>query len=82
MRASISSGGSRPSLLGDLVNSGPVFVGEPNLSWPDYAPFPDTTGSRYSDFKNGAAKSRKKVVYIGSNDGMLHAFDDDTGMSI
>jgi len=73
---------SRPSLLGDLVNSGPVFVGEPNLSWPDYAPFPDSSGNKYSDFKNGAAKSRKKVVYIGSNDGMLHAFDDDTGQEI
>ncbi len=69
----------RLTLLGDLVNSGPVFVSAPNLAWPDTAPFPDSTGSRYSDFKNSSIKNRKKVVYIGSNDGMLHAFDDDTG---
>ncbi len=73
---------ARPSLLGDLVNSGPVFVGAPSLAWPDTAPFPDSTGARYSDFKNGSAKTRKKVVYIGSNDGMLHAFDDDTGKEL
>lgn len=70
---------SRPSLLGDLVNSGPVFVGAPLLRWPDVAPFPTASGSRYSDFKNGAAKERQKVVYVGANDGMLHAFNDDTG---
>jgi len=81
-RSNENSGfGLRPrlSLLGDIVNSGPVFVGKPNLSWPDTAPFPDTSGSRYSDFKNGSAQTRKKVVYVGSNDGMLHAFDDNTG---
>ncbi len=73
---------ARPSLLGDLVNSGPVFVGAPSLAWPDTAPFPDSAGARYSDFKNGSAKTRKKVVYVGSNDGMLHAFDDDTGKEL
>jgi len=73
---------TRASLLGDLVNSGPVFVGAPSLAWPDTAPFPDSAGARYSDFKNGSAKTRKKVVYIGSNDGMLHAFDDDTGKEL
>jgi type IV pilus assembly protein PilY1 len=72
----------RQSLLGDIVNSGPVFVGGASLSWPDTAPFPDSTGSRYSDFKRGIADSRKKVVYVGSNDGLLHAFDDDTGREI
>ncbi len=72
----------RPTLLGDLVNSGPVFVGKANLAWPDVAPFPDTSGSRYSDFKNGIAETRKKTVFVGSNDGLLHAFNDDTGEEI
>lgn len=73
---------TRPSLLGDIVNSGPVFVGEPSLNWPDFAPFPSATGSRYSDYKNGSAKTRKKILYVGSNDGMLHAFDDNTGEEV
>jgi len=68
----------RGSLMGDLINSGPVFVGKPALSWPDYAPFP--TGSEaYSEFKNGSAASRQKMVYVGANDGMLHAFNDSNG---
>jgi type IV pilus assembly protein PilY1 len=68
----------RLSLLGDIVNSGPVFVGEPTINWPDVAPFPEGIDA-YSKFKNGAAKDRKKMVYVGANDGMLHAFDDATG---
>ncbi|MFT5503558.1 MAG: type IV pilus assembly protein PilY1 [Gammaproteobacteria bacterium] len=68
----------RVSLLGDLVNSGPVFVGKPVLSWPDVAPFPED-GNAYSEFANGDAESRQKMVYVGANDGMLHAFNDDTG---
>ena len=69
----------RLSILGDMVNSGPVFVGPPTLNWPDYAPFP-TGAEAYSEFKNDTAViGRTKVVYAGANDGMLHAFDDDTG---
>ncbi|MDH3759928.1 MAG: PilC/PilY family type IV pilus protein [Gammaproteobacteria bacterium] len=72
---------TRVSMLGDIVNSGPVFVGSPTLSWPDFAPFPDGPAA-YSEFKNGPAANRKKMVYVGANDGMLHAFDDDTGEEI
>ena len=68
----------RASLLGDLVNSGPVFVGAPNLAWPDEAPFPVSLEA-YSEFKNSSAANRQKIVYVGANDGMLHAFNDDTG---
>lgn len=71
----------RQTLLGDLVNSGPVFVGAPLLNWPDAAPFP-TGGNGYSSFKNGPAKTRDKIVYVGSNDGMLHGFNDDTGKEV
>lgn len=74
----------RLSLLGDIVNSGPVFVGEPALSWPDYAPFPNNSAGQvpYSDFKNGTAKNRQKMVYVGANDGMLHGFDDSDGKEV
>ncbi|MGD8349902.1 MAG: PilC/PilY family type IV pilus protein, partial [Gammaproteobacteria bacterium] len=68
----------RLSLLGDIVNSGPVFVGEPNVNWPDTAPFPEGSAA-YSEYKNGPAKDRRKMVYVGANDGMLHAFGDDYG---
>jgi len=68
----------RNSLLGDLVNSGPVFVGAPNLAWPDAYPFP-VGMQAYAEFKNGTAASRQKMVYVGANDGMLHAFNDGNG---
>jgi type IV pilus assembly protein PilY1 len=68
----------RLSLLSDLVNSGPVFVGAPGLRWPDKAPFPEGV-DRYSDFKNGPDAARQAMVYTGSNGGLLHGFDADTG---
>lgn len=67
----------RNSVLGDIVHSGPVYVGEPNLFWPDVAPFPTGVDS-YSEYKQAQA-SRTGMLYVGSNDGSLHAFDAATG---
>ena len=41
----------------------------------------------YNNFKNGnrcggSCPSRKEVVYVGANDGMLHAFDAKTGKEL
>jgi type IV pilus assembly protein PilY1 len=69
----------RLSLLSDLVNSGPVFVGAPNLRWPDTYPFPTADGARYSDFKNGPAATRDGMVYAGSNGGKMHGFAETDG---
>ncbi len=73
--------GSRKSLLGDIVNSSPVFVGQAGLSWPDVEPFPSTSGSRYSNFKQSTA-SRDKMVYVGANDGFLHVFKETNGKEV
>jgi len=71
----------RASLLADLVNSGPVFVGKPSLNWPDKAPFPTATGERYSDFKKDQ-EFREGVVYAGSNGGMMHGFLESSGEEV
>jgi type IV pilus assembly protein PilY1 len=55
------------SKLGDIVSSNPAYVGPPNQSYPD---------ASYSTFKTTNA-SRRPVIYVGANDGMLHAFDAD-----
>lgn len=68
----------RIKILGDIVHSDPIFVGKPALNWPDVAPFPTGTDS-YRDFKNGSAKSRSELVYVGTNDGMLHGFSATDG---
>lgn len=71
----------RDSRLGDIMNSAPVFVGEPELDWPSAAPFPFAPGATYRDFKNNVA-ARTPVVYVGANDGMLHGFNADNGVEV
>jgi Tfp pilus tip-associated adhesin PilY1 len=51
--------------LGDIVNSQPVYV---------KAPFAEYFDAGYEDFKV-AQKDRASTVYVGANDGMLHAFN-------
>lgn len=59
----------REKLLGDIINSGPVYSGNKNAR---YLQLPGEAGTRY------AAYNKDKVVYVGANDGMLHAFDAAT----
>jgi type IV pilus assembly protein PilY1 len=63
-------------LLGDIVNSSPVFVGAPRSINRDQRPYP--TDDLYSEFASAQA-SRTPVVYVGANDGMLHGFNGVTG---
>jgi type IV pilus assembly protein PilY1 len=63
-------------LLGDIINSSPVFVGTPRDFNRDQAPYPTT--DLYSDFVT-AHTNRTPIVYVGANDGMMHGFSADTG---
>ncbi|MFZ6774462.1 pilus assembly protein [Undibacterium sp. SXout7W] len=62
----------RSGVLGDIINSAPVYYGPPakNIS-----------GTGYSTFY-AANIGRQKAVYVGANDGMLHAFNADTGVEL
>ena len=66
-------------LLGDIVYSTPVTVGPPK-GW--YFDHPTKTEppeyAAYPAFKS-THSNRKTMIYVGANDGMLHAFDSDTG---
>lgn len=64
---------NRSHLLGDIVNSTPVYVGKPKLAWPDAEGF-GTEENRYSKFRNITAADRTPVIYVGANDGMIHGF--------
>jgi type IV pilus assembly protein PilY1 len=61
----------RSHVLGDIVYSGAVPVGAPSQ------PYDDTGNPGYTAFA-AAKQSRTPMVYVGANDGMLHAFDDST----
>ncbi len=60
---------ARTHVLGDLMNATPAFAGVSPLSYNDagHVAYVSTT------------RSRKKAIYAGANDGMLHAFDATTG---
>lgn len=59
----------RTKLLGDIINSGVSFSGRPSL---------DISSSTYASFASTHA-TRTSAVYVGANDGMLHAFNATTG---
>ncbi len=60
---------NRTHLLGDIVSSAPVYIGPPQGF---------SQSSSYLSFM-ADHKSRSPIIYIGANDGMLHAFDAATG---
>lgn len=66
-------------VLGDIVNSSPVLVGAPSY-WTSFADGIEGAAS-YGSFKSANA-NRQPVVYVGANDGMLHAFNANTGVEM
>ena len=62
---------NRTNLLGDIVNSSPVYVGNNNY---DHSILQGAEGTSYSTFLNSIA-NRTAMLYVGANDGMLHGFD-------
>lgn len=75
---------ARNSVLGDIIDSSPVWVGAPGKTysdtWSDHiiaAPsLPENAAGAqtYSQFKSAEA-TRLNVVYDGANDGFLHGFE-------
>lgn len=62
-------------LLGDIVNSGVTFLGGAGpayngINFPNHGTYRTST------------RNRPGVVYVGSNDGMLHAFSASTGREL
>jgi type IV pilus assembly protein PilY1 len=71
----------RVSVLGDIVNSQPVYVGTPNARL--YVGKTFTGADAYPAFvAANTSNQRTPVVYVGANDGMLHAFNADTGAEV
>jgi type IV pilus assembly protein PilY1 len=73
---------ARTSVLGDIVDSSPTWVGPPQspytATWqdklfPTAAPQENSGTQNYQQFIT-AEQTRPNVVYVGSNDGMLHGF--------
>lgn len=63
---------NRSHKLGDIVDSSPLYVGSPSGPWQQASYF--TFESTY--------RNRQPMIYIGANDGMLHAFNASTGNEV
>lgn len=67
-------------VLGDIVNSDLLFVKSLNFNY-DALPSGTAGQSAYYDFVY-ANENRTPVIYTGANDGMLHAFNAETGVEL
>lgn len=69
----------RTSVLADIIDSSPVFVGAPTFNYANKfvdklaSSINQPEGTSYASFASNNA-SRMNMVYVGSNDGMLHGF--------
>ncbi|MFG5777060.1 pilus assembly protein [Comamonas sp. J-3] len=62
----------RTHVMGDVVDSQAVYIKKPMYNYTD---------SGYSTYKSNKS-GRQGMVYVGANDGMLHAFNADTGAEV
>jgi type IV pilus assembly protein PilY1 len=69
---------TRASILGDIVNSNPQFVGKQDFG---SSALPGAEGATYQSFVTSKA-SRTAMLYVGGNDGMMHAFNANTGVEV
>lgn len=65
---------NRDGVLGDIANSRPQFSGPRNEGW-------GRLDASYIDYiaEGGPKDSRTPLVLVGANDGMMHAFDAESG---
>jgi len=73
---------ARASVLGDVIDSSPVWVGPPDANYPatwSDRLYASATNAENSGTQNyiqytSANATRANIVYTGSNDGLLHGF--------
>jgi type IV pilus assembly protein PilY1 len=71
----------RTSVLGDIVDSSPTWVGPPSAPYPAVwtdllnptQTMPENSGQTYATFIS-SYQGRTNVVYAGANDGFMHGF--------
>lgn len=69
----------RQQPLGAIIGSMPAIMDPPSLDPPpdeDYG-YPDAPGTYAGDHRD-----RRSIIWVGANDGMLHAFDARTGFEV
>lgn len=68
---------TRPRMLGDIIGSNPQYAGKENFG---HRRLGGTEGADYATFRASEAyNERPDAIYVGANDGFLHAFHAKTG---
>ena len=70
---------NRDKLLGDIIHSAPTAVTK-DQSTPPYQILPGLEGNSFLPYLANVQQSREDMLYVGANDGMLHAFRVDNGI--
>ncbi len=65
----------RESLLGDIINSTPLYVKAPDYGYGAMS----NIGSSYAAYVSTRRTGTDSTVYVGANDGMFHAFNAADG---
>ena len=69
---------NRAVILGDIVNSNPLFIGSQNYGFNN---LPGSEGSSYAAYVSSKS-TRTEALVVGGNDGMMHGFDANTGVEL
>lgn len=70
---------SRSNRLGDIINSAPAYLGAPSSRYRDnWGNGAAENASPYSQFRADYL-DRDPLIFVGANDGMLHAFNAGSG---
>lgn len=71
----------RSSVLGDIINSDPVYVGRQDYGYGAASGLTQTERDRYTAFLSSTlVTGRPPMLYVGANDGMLHGFRASDGV--
>ncbi|WP_232306839.1 pilus assembly protein [Aeromonas encheleia] len=71
----------RSSVLGDIINSDPVYVGRQDYGYGAASGMTQTERERYVAFLSSTlVTGRPPMLYVGANDGMLHGFRASDGV--
>ena len=78
----------RAEILGDIVSSSPISIGNQDLGYDTLPGFSGVEGTSYGTFLAAKAATftdgsgdPQTAVYVGANDGMFHAFHDSQSAS-
>lgn len=67
-------------LMGDVLNSDPAFFSYQNFGYTKLPTSgPNSGASTYQQYVDDGKNNRTPMIFVGANDGMLHAFNANTG---